>query len=97
MVNGRLATGWLLVAGALLGAGCTTTSVVPQSWAKPDASVQQVTLDDVQCRRAAQTIGNGPGTIVGGVADAVVVTLQHVRREKTYARCMEANGYVPAQ
>jgi hypothetical protein len=87
----------MAVACVLAAAGCTTTNIVPQSWSKPEAGVQQVTYDDIQCRRAAETIGTGPGTIVGGFADAIVVTVQHVRREKTYARCMEANGYAPAQ
>ena len=89
---------WIAAACALAVTGCTTSTIVPQAWTKPGASVQQVTYDDIQCRRAGDdTINEGSGTIVGGFADAILVTMQHVRREQTFARCMEANGYTPVQ
>jgi hypothetical protein len=89
----------LLVVLAAAAAGCTTTPLVPEVWTRSGATVGELTLDDLQCRRTSEMTGNGSGsgTYVGGLADAVVVTVQHVRREKTYAACMEAKGYTPVE
>jgi hypothetical protein len=62
-------------------------------WAKEGTSFQQVTFDEVECARETERAGDLPDTIVGGVADAVVVPLEDVRRLKAYDRCMEGKGY----
>jgi hypothetical protein len=74
-------------------AGCTGATVDPGVWSRENAGMREITADDVACRRAADTIGTGLGTIVGGFADAIVFGIQEFRRERTYEECMKAKGY----
>ena len=88
----RVAT--LLVAVVLLLAGCTRVlDVSGNEWRRANASIQQVTYDQVECARASKPAGNLPDTFVGGLADKVVVPLEDVLRGRAYDRCMRARGY----
>jgi uncharacterized protein YceK len=86
----------LLVAVGLLLAGCTRVlDVSGKEWRRVDASIQQVTYDEVDCARASERAGDLPDTIVGGVADMVVLPLEDKRRSAAYDRCMRTKGYEP--
>jgi hypothetical protein len=83
-----------LVAGLLVLAGCTRVLDISGSeWRKGNASIQQVTYDEVECARATEGVGNVPDTVVGGVADAIVLPLEDRRRGAAYDECMRARGY----
>ena len=83
-----------LAAGLLLLAGCTRVLDISGSeWRKANASIQQVTYDEVECARASEKVGNLPETFVGGIADAIVVPLEDRRRGAAYDACMRALGY----
>jgi hypothetical protein len=83
-----------LVAGLLLLVGCTRVLDISGSeWRKANASIQQVTYDEVECARASEKAGDLPPTIVGGAADAVVRILEDRRRGAAYDACMRSLGY----
>jgi uncharacterized protein YceK len=86
----------LLVAVGLLLAGCTRVlDVSGKEWQRANASIQQVTYDEMDCARASEHAGDLPDTIVGGVADMVVLPLEDRRRGAAYDRCMRTRGYEP--
>jgi uncharacterized protein YceK len=86
----------LLVAVGLLLAGCTRVlDVSGKEWRRVDASIQQVTYDEVDCARASERAGDLPDRIVGGVADMVVLPLEDKRRGAAYDHCMRTRGYEP--
>ena len=86
----------LLGAVLLLLAGCTRVLDVSGSeWRRENASIQQVTYDEVECARDSEAKGDLPDTVVGGVADMIVLPLEDRRRGAAYDRCMLAHGYQP--
>ena len=85
----------VVVIVALL-AGCTRViDIAGVEWRRSGVSIQQVTFDEVECARETLYAGDLPGTIVGGIADAIVVPLEDRRRGAAFDRCMIARGYEP--
>ena len=86
----------LSVVAALLS-GCTSWDL-GYRWTKAGVAPQQLTLDDVQCRRVAETAGKTPDLVVGGVVvDLARVNVEQVQRVTAYDRCMTARGYARAR
>ena len=84
----------LLGVVVLLLVGCTRVLDVSGSeWRRANASIQQITYDEVECARLSEPAGDLPNTIVGGLADLVVVPLEDVLRGASYDRCMRQRGY----
>ena len=84
----------LLVTVVLVFAGCTRVlDVSGAEWRRANASIQQVTYDEVECARTSEPAGDLPDTIVGGVAAMIVVPLEDRRRGAAYDRCMRERGY----
>ena len=84
----------LLVTVVFVLAGCTRVLDVSGSdWRRANASIQQVTYDEVECARASEPAGKLPDTIVGGVADMIVVPLEDRLRGAAYDGCMRERGY----
>ena len=84
----------LVVALALVAAGCTTLDL-DDTWAKPNVGAAQMSREDWECRREVDA--SAPRTedqLVGCLADLVRVQLEEKLRDETYAKCMEARGYV---
>ena len=78
----------------LLLSACTRVlDISGTDWRRQGASFQQVTLDEVECARGSDHAGDLPDTVVGGIADAIVVPLADARRGAAYDRCMETKGY----
>lgn len=83
-----------LLLGVVLLAGCTRIiDISGSAWSRPATTISQVTWDQVECARATEGAGDLPDTIVGGIADAVVVPIEDRRREAAYDRCMAGKGY----
>lgn len=77
----------------LLLAGCTSRfDVRGTEWAKPGAMFQQVTVDEMECARRAEAM-NAPDTVIGGLADVVVLNVFEARRASAFRGCMAAKGY----
>lgn len=84
----------LLAVGVILLSGCTRVlDIAGTEWKRPNTLLAQETLDEVECVRDTENAGDLPDTIVGGIADAVVVPLEDKRRGAAYDRCMVAKGY----
>jgi hypothetical protein len=91
----RLVLAMLVAFGTL--AGCTTKyDLSGADWTKPDTMVQSVTLDEMECVRAAREGGDTPDVIVGGLADVARLTIEERQRSSTYRGCMLAKGYQPS-
>jgi len=83
-----------LLAASLLLVGCTRViDISGAEWRKGTTPLRDVTWDQVECARATEGAGDLPDTIVGGLADAIVVPLEDRRRGAAYDRCMEGKGY----
>lgn len=83
----------LVVAVALLAAGCTTWDL-DDVWSKPNATTMLLSRDDWDCRHDVdETAPRTLDTYIGGVADAVRVVEEERDRDATYAKCMTARGY----
>jgi hypothetical protein len=67
--------------------------VAGRGWAKPSAGVQQVTLDEMDCARAAQGAGRTPDPILGGLVDVVRLVMESAQERATFERCMAGRGY----
>jgi hypothetical protein len=66
-------------------------------WKRANTSLQQETLDEVECVRETEGAGDLVDTVVGGLADLVVVVLEERQRGAAYDRCMVAKGYAPVE
>jgi hypothetical protein len=93
----RLARPIAALALTALLAGCSTADLRGPTWAKSGVTVQEATLDTLQCRRAADQIDSEPGTWVGGVADAAWFVIAESSRQRSFQRCMTAKGYEPSR
>jgi len=81
-------------AAALALAGCTAgLDVSGARWSKPSASVQEVTLDAMECARSTTDVGRTPDLLIGGVADAVRFGIRERTRQRVYEQCMTSRGY----
>jgi hypothetical protein len=79
-------------------AGCAPHFDVGGSdWGKPDAHVQQTTLDETECARAASRAYWTPDLILGGLLDVVRVTVENGQMETSFDSCMHRKGYEPAR
>lgn len=91
----RLALALLVAFGSL--AGCTTKyDLSGAAWRKPDMGIQAVTLDELECVRAAREAGRTPDLVVGGLADVGRLFVEERQRSDAYKRCMVAKGYQPS-
>ena len=87
----------LVLATVVLLPGCTRVlDIAGVEWKRANTSLQQETLDEVECVRETEGAGDLVDTIVGGLADLIVVPLEDRRRGAAYDRCMIAKGYEPA-
>ena len=88
----------LVVAAAILVAGCTTRfDIGGGDWTRPDAQIAQTTFDEMECARVAVDARPFPDTIVGGLADVVVAKIQDVKMSRDFSRCMTSRGYQPTR
>lgn len=86
----------LMVVGLVLLSGCTRViDIAGVEWSRANTSLQQETWDEVECARETEGAGDMPETIVGGIADAIVVPMEDARRGAAYDKCMMAKGYTP--
>ena len=92
-MRGMLRLSMSILVLLLLSACTRVLDVSGSDWRRQGASFQQVTLDEVECARSSDHAGDLPDTIVGGLADAIVVPLEDARRGAAYDRCMEKKGY----
>jgi hypothetical protein len=87
-----------LLATACLLAGCATQfDISGGDWTKAGAGIQQVTLDEMDCARAASRSYGTPDLIVGGLADAIRAKIEDAQMESAFSRCMESRGYQPTR
>jgi hypothetical protein len=89
----------LLVALVALGTltGCSVKyDLSGAEWTKPGALIQTVTLDEMDCVRAAREAGHTPDLGVGGLVDVVRYAVEESQRGEAYRSCMQARGYQPA-
>jgi hypothetical protein len=87
-----------LAAVVVLLSGCTRVlDIAGVEWKRANTSLQQETLDEVECVRETEGAGDLVDTVVGGLADLVVVALEERRRGAAYDRCMVAKGYAPVE
>ena len=47
----------------------------------------------MECARGSDHAGDLPDTVIGGIADTIVVPIEDARRGAAYDRCMEKKGY----
>lgn len=87
----RLAIG----VSALVGlSGCVAQfDVAGTDWTKSEATIQQLTLDEMECARGSESAGQWPDLIVGGLVDVVRIGIQEGARTRTFNGCMAAKGY----
>ena len=87
-----------LVASLLAFAGCAPHfDIGGGDWAKPGAHVQQTTLDEMECARAASRAYWTPDLIVGGLVDVVRVKMEDAQMSSAFNDCMRGKGYQPAR
>ncbi len=81
---------------AVLLAGCASAiDVGGAAWQKPEATIQQVTLDEVACARSAESRGATPDLILGGLLDVGRLAVEESQRVGAYRGCMLRRGYRP--
>jgi len=77
----------------LVFAGCTRVLDISGSdWRRDKTSIQQETLDEMECARNSEFDGIR-WTFVGGVVDAVRLPIEDMTRGARYDSCMEKKGY----
>lgn len=84
-----------IVALLVLGGCAPAFDVAGVEWAKSGASIQQDTLEETECARAAFAAGWTPDLVLGGLLDVVRVVIQNGRQTGTYHDCMTKRGYRP--
>jgi hypothetical protein len=85
-----------LVVLAALAAGCAPAfDVTGRDWAKPGASVPQVTLDETQCARQGHRTGGTPDLLLGGILDLWRLGVEYGGQVADYTGCMTDRGYKP--
>ena len=92
----RLSLALLLAVTAL--AGCTTKyDLSGADWKKPGTLIQTITLDEMECVRAAREGGYTPELWVGGLVDVARLLIEERQRGGAYQSCMLAKGYQPGR
>jgi hypothetical protein len=92
----RLPLAALLAATLAALAGCTVKyDLSGADWTKPDVMIQTVTLDEMECVRAAREAGSTPELWVGGLADVGRMVVEERQRGGAFHDCMLARGYQP--
>jgi hypothetical protein len=91
----RLAPALITLAAVL--AGCSVhPDVSGTHWVRPDAMLQDITLDEVDCARRADQAGATPDLVVGGLVDVVRLVNEDGQRRTAFRQCMADRGYQPA-
>ena len=91
----RLAPALITLAAVL--AGCSVhPDVSGTHWVRPDAMLQDVTLDEVDCARRADQAGATSDLFVGGLVDVVRLAIEDGQRRTAFRQCMADRGYQPA-
>lgn len=86
----------LLLLGVL--AGCAPRfDIGGGDWTRPEAGIRQVTIDEMDCARAAGHAYWTPESFVGGLADVVRVKMEDAQMTSAFNRCMEGKGYRPTR
>ncbi len=86
----------ILAAALAVLTGCTAAfDVTGQEWTRPQATIQQVTLDQTECARTAYEAGWTPDLLLGGLLDVGRLAVENGRQAATYRRCMTDRGYRP--
>jgi hypothetical protein len=84
----------LVLLAAVIVAGCASQfDVAGVEWGKPGATINQVTLDELECARDAADVGQTYDAIVGGVVDVVRVIIEERARTASFNDCMTSRGY----
>lgn len=87
-----------LVATLCVLAGCAPHfDIGGGDWARTGAGIQQTTLDEMECARAASRAYWTPESFVGGFVDVVRVKIEDGQMTGAFSRCMESKGYQPAR
>jgi hypothetical protein len=82
-----------LLLAVLALAGCTRVLDISGSdWQRDRTSIQQETLDEMECARNSEFRGVS-WTVVGGLIDAVRLPIEDATRGARYDSCMERKGY----
>jgi hypothetical protein len=78
----------------LVLAGCAPAfDVAGRESTKPQASIQQVTLDETECARQAWAAGWTPDLVLGGVIDVGRLVVERGVQAATYRGCLTDRGY----
>jgi hypothetical protein len=86
------------VVALVIVAGCAPHfDIGGGEWAKPDAAVQQTTLDEMECARTASRAYGTPDLIVGGLVDVVRVKIEDGQMSGAFSECMRSKGYQPTR
>src|SRR5215208_4161682 len=83
-----------LLLGVIVLSGCTRVlDISGVEWRRANTAIQEETWDEVECARSTEYAGDLPDTIIGGIADMIVVPLDDSRRAAAFDRCMVGKGY----
>ena len=86
-----------LLGGLLLLAGCAPHfDIGGDEWTKVNSSLQQTTLDEMECARTASRAYWTPDLILGGLLDVVRVKIEDAQMTSAFSGCMRGKGYQPA-
>ena len=87
-----------LLGGLLLLAGCAPHfDIGGGERAKPESAIQQTTLDEMDCARAASRAYSTPDLLLGGLLDVVRVKIEDGQMTSAFSGCMRGKGYQPAR
>ena len=87
-----------LLTGLLLCAGCAPHfDIGGGEWTKAGSHVQQTTLDEMDCARAASRAYWTPDLVLGGLLDVVRVKIEDAQMTSAFDGCMRGKGYQPAR
>lgn len=90
----KLALALIALAGL---AGCAVhPDLEGRQWARADALLQDVTLDEVDCARRAHEAADTPDLVLGGLLDVVRLGIEERQRRTAFERCMVDRRYQPA-
>jgi hypothetical protein len=86
-----------LIALAAVLAGCAVhPDIGGTQWVRPGITIQEITLDEVDCARRSDDAGATPDLFVGGLVDVVRLAIEDGQRRTAFRRCMADRGYQPA-
>lgn len=82
-----------VIVAAILAGGCTTWDLGTQ-WTRPNTMMTQMTYDNMECARLDEEVKRTPETILGGMFDVGMLTVNEIMRISRYNGCMSSKGYV---